>query len=71
MSKRAITNYFFLTALLFGASVQAQVLTVEHPIADMLDSLSTQKMFETAFSRPVFPKNNKYHFSEDSFPRYD
>lgn len=37
----------------------------------MLDSLSTQKMFETAFSRPIFPKNNKYKFSEDSVPRYD
>jgi membrane-bound lytic murein transglycosylase D len=71
MSKRAIAKYFILPALLLGASVQAQNLTVEHPIADMLDSLSTQKMFETAFSRPVFPKNNKYHFSEDSIPRYD
>lgn len=71
MSIRSITKHFFLSAILFGSSLQAQNLTVEHPIADMLDSLSTQKMFETAFSRPVFPKNNKYHFAEDSVPRYD
>src|SRR6185369_6481145 len=37
----------------------------------MLDSLQTLKMFETGFSRPVFNKNNKYKFTEDSVPRYD
>jgi membrane-bound lytic murein transglycosylase D len=51
--------------------LNGQTLTVENPIADMLDSLSTQKMFETAFSRPIFPKNNKYKFAEDSVPLYD
>src|SRR3954466_11462112 len=61
-----------LAGLLFcGIFVNAQTDPVVHPIADMLDSLSTQKMFETAFSRPVFPKNNKYKFAEDSVPRYD
>lgn len=44
---------------------------VEAPIADMLDSLSSQKMFEAAFQRPIFNKNNKYRFAEDSVPRYD
>ena len=52
-------------------NVQAQVNAVVNPIADMLDSLSTQKMFETAFNKPVFPKNNKYKFAQDSVPRYD
>ncbi len=61
-----------LAGLLFcGIFANAQTSPVENPIADMLDSLSTQKMFETAFSRPIFPKNNKYHFSQDSVPVYD
>lgn len=61
-----------LSILLFSSLlINAQTETVEHPIADMLDSLSSQKMFETAFSKPVFPKNNKYKFTEDSIPRYD
>jgi membrane-bound lytic murein transglycosylase D len=63
-------KYFVLPVMLWGATVQGQNL-IEHPIADMLDSSSTQKMFETAFSRPIFPRNNKYHFSEDSVPVYD
>jgi membrane-bound lytic murein transglycosylase D len=57
--------------LLMAAGMSAQTPAVENPIADMLDSLSSQKMFETAFSRPVFRKNNKYKFSEDSVPVYD
>lgn len=63
----------FLVSLLFcsAVSVKSQSIPVENPIADMLDSLSTQKMFETAFSRPIFPKNNKYKFAEDSVPQYD
>ena len=51
--------------------LQAQSTAMDNPIAAMLDSLSTQKMFETGFLRPVFPKNNKYKFAEDSVPRYD
>jgi membrane-bound lytic murein transglycosylase D len=60
-----------LTSLLMGHSLTGQIDPVEIPIADMLDSLSTQKMFETAFTRPIFPKNNKYKFAEDSIPWYD
>lgn len=60
-----------MPVLLLSVSVKSQSLSVETPIADMLDSLSTQKMFETAFSRPIFPKNNKFKFSQDSIPRYD
>lgn len=68
---RTLTKYFLLPALLIGGFTNAQNLSVEHPIADMLDSLSMQKMFETAFSKPQFPRNNKYKFAEDSIPRYD
>jgi membrane-bound lytic murein transglycosylase D len=62
---------FFPVFLMLNVILNGQTLTVENPIADMLDSLSTQKMFETAFSRPIFPKNNKYKFAEDSVPVYD
>ena len=44
---------------------------IEAPIADMLDSLSSQRMFDAAFQRPIFNRNNKYKFDEDSVPRYD
>ena len=54
-----------------GSWLKGQTAAIDDPIAAMLDSLSTQKMFETAFSRPVFPKHNKYKFAEDSVPRYD
>jgi len=68
---RFLKRHLILPLLLFSVSVKSQSIAVETPIADMLDSLSTQKMFETAFSRPIFPKNNKYKFAQDSIPRYD
>lgn len=57
--------------LLTAVWVKGQTAAMDNPIAAMLDSLSSQKMFEQAFSKPVFPKNNKYKFAEDSVPRYD
>src|SRR5262245_29867013 len=54
-----------------GLVMNAQSVQEEIPIADMLDSLSSQKMFEAAFQRPSFNKHNKYDFSEDSIPVYD
>jgi len=67
-------KYLLSSALLcLGLLVKAQSTTpaADDPIAGMLDSLLHQKMFETAFNKPVFPKNNKYKFTEDSIPRYD
>ena len=58
-------------SLVSAALLQAQTTSVQSPIADMLDSLSSQKMFGLAFSKPVFPKNNKYRFAQDSVPLYD
>lgn len=66
-----LKKHLILPALLLSLAVKSQSVSVETPIADMLDSLSTQKMFETAFSKPVFPKNNKFKFAQDSVPRYD
>ena len=51
-----------IVLLLFIGSIKSQTFKIDHPIADMLDSLSSQKMFENAFSKPVFPKNNKYKY---------
>jgi membrane-bound lytic murein transglycosylase D len=50
---------------------KAQTLVFDDPIAIMLDSLANKKVLDYAFSKPTFPKNNKYHFSEDSIPHYD
>ncbi len=50
---------------------QINSVSIDDPIAAMLDSLQTQKMFETAFSKPIFPKNNKFKFGIDSIPKYD
>jgi membrane-bound lytic murein transglycosylase D len=43
----------------------------DDPVAAMLDSLATKKILENAYTVPVTPKNNKYHFAADSVPRYD
>ena len=60
-----------LVLLLFIGSIKSQTFKIEHPIADMLDSLSSQKMFDNVFSKPVFPKNNTYKYREDSIPLFD
>ncbi len=68
----SLKRYCFLalTAML-GFSTQAQTMASDNPIAAMLDSLATKKIFDKAFNKPVFNKNNKYHFAYDSIPRYD
>ncbi len=70
--KRLIINIVVLlfTVLPF-ANLKAQTVNVDDPIAALLDSLVNQKVFEKAFSKPVVPKSNKFHFAPDSVPRYD
>lgn len=46
-------------------------IAADDPVAAMLDSLATQKMFARAFTKPTFHKNNRYKFAEDSIPVYD
>ncbi len=58
----------FLSLFLFQANAQT---IADDPIAVMLDSLANKKVLDYAFSKPAFPKNNKYHFSEDSIPECD
>ena len=59
----------FSSLFTMALGLRAQTLTVENPIADMLDSLSSQKMFGMAFSKPVFPKNNKYKILLDKYDK--
>ncbi len=66
---RHITFFTLLITLSF--SVKAQTVMVDDPVAAMLDSLANKKVLEFAFTKPAFPKNNKYHFEADSIPRYD
>jgi len=62
-----ITLFLILSIL----TLRSQTINADDPIAALLDSLASQKMFEKAFNKPVIPKNNKYHFAPDSIPRYD
>lgn len=66
---RHITLFTLLTTLSF--SVKSQTVMIDDPVAAMLDSLANKKVLEFAFTKPAFPKNNKYHFEADSVPRYD
>jgi membrane-bound lytic murein transglycosylase D len=67
LAKIRITLFLMLGVSFMGA----QTINADDPIAALLDSLANQKMFEKAFSKPVIPKSNKYHFTPDSVPRYD
>jgi len=71
MNMQFLKKSLILPVLIIHLQVSSQNTSIELPFADMLDSLSSQKMFDNAFNRPVFPKNNKYKFAEDSIPRYD
>lgn len=65
-------SLFCLQSFLFGSLYAQHTLTIsDNPIAVMLDSLANQKMLDKAFSKPVYPKNNKYKYTPDSVPRFD
>ncbi|MBN8703265.1 MAG: transglycosylase SLT domain-containing protein [Bacteroidetes bacterium] len=64
--------------LAVNTGLQAQYSTFEvtpsfkdDPIAEMLDSLDAVNYLDRSLAKPPFPRYNKYHFSEDSVPRYD
>ena len=67
----SIKKYVFILFVALGFFAKSQSFELDNPIATMLDSLLSQKMFETAFSKPIFPKNNKYKFGIDSIPKYE
>lgn len=67
-----LTRLFLLFILWsFAAQDFKAQIAADDPVAAMLDSLATQKMFERAFAKPTFHKNNRYKFAEDSVPVYD
>ncbi|MFN7912629.1 MAG: LysM peptidoglycan-binding domain-containing protein [Bacteroidota bacterium] len=71
--KKIITYPLVLLLVLISyfRSFSQTAVVVDDPIAAMLDSLQTQKMFEFAFNKPTFQKNNKFKYTSDSIPRFD
>ena len=66
--KMALTVSVLATSNLFG---QNTVTMTDNPVAAMLDSLANQKVLEKALLKPVYPKVNKYKYTEDSVPRFE
>ncbi|MBS1652217.1 MAG: transglycosylase SLT domain-containing protein [Bacteroidetes bacterium] len=76
MNKEKMNGYkkifFLLIAInLITIRIYAQSFISDNPIAAVLDSLQTQKVFEKAFLKPIFPKNNKFKYTPDSVPVFD
>lgn len=65
--KKLIFILLLLPFLTFSQTPQLE----DDPIAAMLDSLYNKKILSDFFQKGTFNKNNKYHFSPDSIPRYD
>src|SRR5574343_1620075 len=68
---RNLQIIFIALVLLIASFTRAQSLMPDDPVAIMLDSLENKKVLETAFTKPAFPKNNKFHFAPDSVPYFD
>jgi membrane-bound lytic murein transglycosylase D len=66
--KMTLTVSVLATSNLFG---QNTVTMTDNPVAAMLDSLANQKVLEKALLKPVYPKINKYKYTEDSVPRFE
>ncbi|MBK6522622.1 MAG: LysM peptidoglycan-binding domain-containing protein [Bacteroidia bacterium] len=69
-SKIKLVGLFLSGFLYLGAQTQP-IVVADDPIAALLDSLASQKMFDLAFSKPIIPKTNKFHYTADSVPRFD
>jgi membrane-bound lytic murein transglycosylase D len=66
-----LRHIFLLIIVVFAINLKGQNVVVDDPIAAMLDSLQTKKMFDFAFNKPAFQKNNKYKYTPDSIPKFD
>lgn len=67
--KRTLLAFVLFTSVtLFG---QNGLTITDNPVAAMLDSLSNQKLLEKALAKPIYPKQNKYKYAEDSVPRFE
>jgi membrane-bound lytic murein transglycosylase D len=69
-SKYFYANFLALCIVLVGHA-QNNLTISDNPVAVMLDSLANQKIFDKAFSKPFYPKTNKYKYTPDSVPRFD
>lgn len=65
--KKFIVIFLFLPII----SLSQVTLLEDDPIAAMLDSLHNKKILDAMFQKTTFNKNNKFHFTPDSIPRYD
>jgi hypothetical protein len=70
MMRNMLVGSLLLGSLSFNAQTEP-VIVADDPIAALLDSLASQKMFDLAFTKPVVPKNNKFGYTADSVPRFD
>lgn len=70
--KKTIQKALYVSVLATGSLFGQNTLTMtDNPVAAMLDSLANQKVLEKALLKPVYPKTNKYKYTEDSVPRFE
>lgn len=67
----AMKKFIFILLLLPILSFSQVTLLEDDPVAAMLDSLHNKKILDAMFQKTTFNKNNKFHFTPDSIPRYD
>jgi len=66
-SRKTILAILFL----WSSGVFSQNVNTDDPIAALLDSLISQKIFDKAFTKPIIPKQNKFNYTPDSIPWFD
>ena len=71
--KHTFQKALFVSVLATTGSLFAQntLIITDNPVAAMLDSLANQKVIEKALLKPVYPKTNKFKYTEDSVPRFE
>ncbi len=70
--KRIFQKALYVSVLATGSLFAQNTLTItDNPVAAMLDSLANQKVLEKALLKPVYPKTNKYKYTEDSVPKFE
>ena len=70
--KRIFQKALYVSVLATGSLFAQNNLTMtDNPVAAMLDSLANQKVLEKALLKPVYPKSNKYKYTEDSVTRFE
>ncbi len=73
MKLNKIFGKLLYSSVLYSATLigQTNLPIIDNPVAAMLDSLANQKVLEKALLKPVYPKTNKYKYTEDSVPRFE